>query len=341
MIFSFSVGSAGEGSERYTLYVPFALSPGRELKVIAANSSFNLDDYYLSVEKLNHFFAITIGPFASENDAINFYEKIQAGFFWWSLTDRIGISFSQNISSIEFFDPPKPTVGNFKHFSTNPGWSEIEGHYDADKVVVRPEHKKLIRFETGQPKVTLSFSIEHLKEKVSEALELDHPENVIADEKLKLAIELYSASFYEYSENTQFISLVNVLEAITTGNNISSHAQGILKQAMLGLKKNRDQYSNTSEEWKELDHLHSRMGNLRRQSIGKALSDFAVSIVDVNPQISDSENIKEQLITSYRLRSSLLHDGTADKEGIKNALSFLRDFVPKLLITLYRDKASS
>ncbi|MCH7650964.1 MAG: hypothetical protein IIA63_07375 [Nitrospinae bacterium] len=201
--------------------------------------SFNLGDYHLSVEKLSHFFAITIGPFVSEKDACNFFEKIQAGFFWWSLTDRIGISFSQNVSSVKFFDSPKPTVGNFKHFSTNPGLSEIEGHYDADKVVIRPEHKKLIRFETGQPKITISSSVEHLKEKISETLELGNPEKVIADEKLKLSIELYSASFYEYSENTQFISLINVLEAITPEDDIANHAQKILKQAMLVIKGNR------------------------------------------------------------------------------------------------------
>jgi len=163
---------------------------------------------------------------------------------------------------------------------------------------------------------------------------------VIADEKLKLAIELYSASFYEYSENTQFISLVNVLEAITTGNNISSHSQGILKQAMSVLKKNRDQNSISSGKWKELDHLLSRMGNLKRQSINKALGEFAVSVINDNPQIGEPENIREKLKTSYGLRSSILHDGTADKEEIKDSLSFLKDFVPKLLTILYRGKAS-
>lgn len=339
MIFSFSIGSAGDGSERYTLYVPFAFSPGRELKAIDANSSFDLEDYNFKIEKLNHFFAITIGSFESERDAINFYEKLKAAFFWWSITDQIGISFTQTVSKATIYDSPKPAEGNFEYLKKR-GWSEFDGHYDADKVVVRPEHKKLIRFEAGQAQVTISSSIEKIEGKISEALKLGHPENVIADEKLKLAIELYSASFYEYSENTQFVSLVNVLEAITTGNDISSHAYEILIQAMSVLKQNRNQYSKNSEEWKELEHLLSRMGNLKRQSIKKALSEFAVSIVKMNPEIGDPQNIKGQLSTSYDLRSSLLHDGKADKEEIKVALSFLREFVPKLLITLYREKAS-
>jgi len=93
LIFSLSVGSAGEGLERYTLYVPFTLSPGSELQVIDTNSSFNLDDYYLKVEKLNHFFAITIGPFASEFDAINFYGKIQAFFSGGHLLTVLALAF--------------------------------------------------------------------------------------------------------------------------------------------------------------------------------------------------------------------------------------------------------
>ena len=51
MIFSVSIGSSGKGDERYLLYIPFTVSPGREISNIDFEEKIALDKYEIGFEK--------------------------------------------------------------------------------------------------------------------------------------------------------------------------------------------------------------------------------------------------------------------------------------------------
>ena len=111
---------------------------------------------------------------------------------------------------MELFDSPKPVPdkGLFAHLSVAAGWEMTEGMYEADKSVIHPEHKKLVRWETGRLSVQAGLGVDNFFRSLSEAFSLPDLEAVCANRKLQLALEIYGAFAFELSENSQFLTLV-------------------------------------------------------------------------------------------------------------------------------------
>ncbi len=341
MLFSWSVGSSGSGSDRFALYVPFTVSLGCEISLIDKGIEHNIDGYKVKLEKLTNFYAITVGEFDSIYKAHQFFPKLCSSFLWASLKIKAGISYPKLITEINIEDTPTKISkdSNFRMVVDPVGWNELDGHYDANKAVVIPDGKKLIKTELGDPKVVIGFNAENFVKFISEAISFESPENIVEDEKLQLAISLYSASHYEVSDNAKFITIVNVLEALKNEEEINDTPKQVLESAKLLIKEKRDSYRKDSEEWNEVENLISRVGNLKKKSIKRSIKEFISDTIIENPELGDKEEISKEISDIYDLRSDLLHDGIADCQKIKNELHFLNGFIPKLLEYLYRRQA--
>ena len=342
MLFSWSVGSNGSGPDRFVLYVPFTVSLGCEISSIDREMEHNIEGYKIGLEKLTNFYAITVGEFNSIDEAHRFFPKLCSSFLWASLKLKAGISYPKLITEINLEDNPVQISkdSNFRMVTDLVGWNEVDGYYDADKAVMRPEGKKLIKIETGRPTVVIGVNAEDFVKFISEAISFESPENIVNDKKLKLAINLYSTSHYEVSDNAKFITIVNVLEALKKQEEISNVSKEVLKSAKSHIKEKRDLYDKHSEEWKELENLISQVGQLKRQSVKKSIKKFISETIGENPELGDQKTISKKVGDVYDIRSNLLHDGTADCEKIKKELHFLKEFIPKLLEYLYRKEAS-
>ena len=189
MIYAFSVGSNGSGPDRFGLYVPFIMSPGREISSIDKEIKHDIKGYKVSLEKLTNFYAITVGDFNSIDEAHRFFPKLCSSLLWASLKFKAGISYPKVITEINLEDNPTPIHkdSNFRIVTDAVGWNELEGHYDADKAVVRPEAKKLVKLEMGRPTVIIAINTDNFFKAISEAISFKVPENVVNDEKLQLA----------------------------------------------------------------------------------------------------------------------------------------------------------
>ena len=71
-----SVGSDGKGSERYMVYIPFVLAPGRELCEIQGLVQFTFGKYKAKLEKLQNLYAISVGPFNNEEEAHDYIPHV-------------------------------------------------------------------------------------------------------------------------------------------------------------------------------------------------------------------------------------------------------------------------
>ena len=122
MIFAISIGSAGTGQDRFVLYVPFELSPGRKISRIDSSVSFDLCGYDLRFEELNHIYALTIGPFDTDGAARKFFAKLRSGLLWATLKHTTGIVYPKSISNVKLYAEPIPILetGNFSHFLKTP-----------------------------------------------------------------------------------------------------------------------------------------------------------------------------------------------------------------------------
>jgi hypothetical protein len=308
--------------------------------------SFQLDegDFQLVLEKLQHLYSLSSGPFPSLEAAAIRLEELQASLLWLSLTRQVGVSYSKTLGEVTLYDSPKPLPGTepLAYIGRVTGWTTIEGHYDADVAVIRPEHKRLTKWETGRASVVLGLTMDTFSEPLMEALSFKRLRDVIQDHKLKLAIELFAAHRFELGENAQFITLVSALESLLPRKSISKASIHALDRAKASVKEMRDALNNPkSVEWNEITHLLSRIGNLKYESIGITLRNFVLSVISRQPELGDPGHISSKLKNAYSIRSKLLHDGHYDTQAIGESLSFLRQFVPQLLIVLFREAADA
>lgn len=343
MLFAMSVGSDGKGSERYMVYVPFVIAPNRELGEIQGLVQFPFGKYTAKLEKLQNLYAISVGPFNNAEEAHDYIPHVTSALLWLSLSYKLGISYPKQLSSPKMYDKPifVKAESNFVGIVKAVGWDHVDGDYDADKVVIFPDHLKLTRWEVGQVSVKQGLGIDNFINKISEAVEFPHLENINKAPRLKLAIELFSTFSFEASKNAQFISLITCLESLTPNMEITEFSKHYLNDAKEQLINQRNTFDNESNEWNDLNHLLNRLGGLGRNSIGKSMQNYLSSIVRRHPKLDNPENIAIKIKMTYNLRSKLLHDGLSDTSKLDECLGFLREFVPKLLTELYIEEATS
>jgi hypothetical protein len=343
MIFSVSIGSSGKGDERYLLYIPFTVSPGRKISNINFEEKIALDKYEIGFEKTKYPYAVTISSFPTKDEACSFYRKIKSAFFWVSLKHLIGLNSPSELTDISLNEIPIPISDKsmLKGIADYAGWKTIDGNYDSDKCIIRPEHKRLVRWEGGQVSVTAGLGVSNFINTIKEAISFSYPENILNNHKLQLAIELYSSFFFEQSSEAKFIRLVTVLEALTPDEKVTEFSISVLNQIKQKTKFMRNQYKADSDDYNEINQLLSRIGQLKYKSIGRSLNDFIATIFKNDSSLGKETEILSKLKNLYNLRSKLLHEGVADEQSIENGLQFLMDFVPKLLQFLYIDNTNN
>jgi len=343
MIFAVSPGSEGCGDARYAAYLPFVLAPGANLPPIEEPVEVNQGSFSLRLEKLHHIYVLSSRSFPSEDAAAARLDELRASLLWASLRFGVGVSYSRTLGEVKLFEEPKPSPdsGPVAHAASVKGWAATDGHYEAEKAAILPDQKRLTRWETGRASLIVGISVENFFSSLAEALSFGAIRAVVGKDKLKLAIELYAAYRFELSDNAQFITLVSALESLLPDMEIAEPSSAVLHKAKAVVSECRDQYPQDSDEWSAVNHLLSRLGALKREAIGTTLRDYVSDVVSRYPNLGNGEEVSAKLRNTYSIRSTLLHDGRGDEQAISEALSFLRDFVPRMLTVLFMEAAKA
>jgi hypothetical protein len=286
---------------------------------------------------------VSSGPFVSADAAAVHLDQLRASLLWFSLRYGIGVSYSKSLGNVKLLDAPQPVSGSglIAQVAGVVDWAAIDGDYEADKALIRPEHKRLTRWETGHPSLAVGISVENFFKSVNQALSFGHLRGVIDNDKLKLAIELFAAYRFELSNNAQLITLVTALESLLPDMEVPACSKAVLAQSKDLVKASRDQHPKDSTEWRAINHLLSRIGSLKTEAIGTALRHHVSSVLLRHPDFGDSGEVSIKLREVYSVRSTLLHEGRSAEQEVGMCLSFLRKFVPRLLAVLYEEAADS
>lgn len=341
MIFAFSPGSDGSGPERYMVSIPFTVAPGYAINMPATPVIRATAESTPMLEKLHHLYSLKFGPYAMLEDAEDGLSEVAAALLWVSLSQGVGIKYAKDRRDPTVFQESSPIneTGLMGHMRESPGWDATDGHYDAEYSIILPDHKRLVRWEAGRATLTVGVDVESFIAHLREALQFPNLRAVAIDEKLKLAIELCAGHRFELSANAQFFALVTSLEALLPDMLVSQSAAAALGSAAKTVRGVRDQHAKGTQEWADLSRLLSRVGELKHESIGMSLKAFVGAAIARNPDLGDEHTVIDNLRAAYSTRSRLLHDGIAELQAISSNLTFLRDFVPRLLTALFKEKS--
>lgn len=343
MLLALSPGSEGDGEERFISSIPFVLSPGREIEFTETVSEALAEGAALTLEKLQLRYSISLGPYKYESQAEVGLKKLSAALLWSALEFNVGLRYPSGKAFVTLYPEPIKSLDDsgLSHVCRAAGWQEIDGIYDVDLPVIRPDHKRLVRFEGGRAAITAGIGHNNFLKKVAEALKFSRLEAVVESKKLRLAIEVCAAHQFEVSASAKFVVLITALEALVPDAAISHAAIEALNVARSAVLDVRNRHNDGSTDWTEVDRLLSRVSKLKHESIGTSMRNFALEAVDRHPCLGDQAATARALRDAYSVRSRLLHDGYVDSDLLIEKLAFLSQFVPKLLQVMFREVADS
>lgn len=327
-----SLKTSGNNNGHYCLFIPFRISSGIEIEGIETEGSCRIEilgyDCILK-NMLSNLYSLTICQFKTKEEACYFLPKAFSFLYWLSLKQQIGLILPQYIH-VESL--PQPIDGTNIKLLLNQLRLEIKKNINPSNTIRVQDGTKIGSFSYMEATATL---IKDLK-KSEESFDFTSPEKVIAQENLTLAIELYSNYHYENTDNARFITLVTVLEALLPDYEVPEVALNAIDILKKSMKEIRNEYSREkNQEWKDLEHLLSRVGNLKHESIRYRMRAYISGQIEINSELGDPDEISTKLDEIYGNRSTLLHEGKIELSELKENLEFLKDFIPKLLKILY------
>jgi hypothetical protein len=147
------------------------------------------------------------------------------------------------------------------------------------------------------------------------------------DERLKLALELWSDYHKERSLRAKFLTLVMALEVLAPPAAKHNIAQAVVDRWDRELTSDLQQYAKESEEYEAIDSLRREIAFRRERSIRSRIRNHIIEVVGgVNAE--KARQTAQMAVRAYDLRGSLVHTGTLEaaqlSDGHSAALQALR-----------------
>jgi hypothetical protein len=210
---------------------------------------------------------------------------------------------------------------------------------DPSPAVVIPEHLRIMELGAGSQSGTLSMSVTSFLEQLAEDLALPQPEEIAADERLSLAIDLYAASLWETSQRARVVSLATSLEALIKPERVSEGASRQIDKLLEVFDSSRDRSAEDEEQRRALDRMRSRLAGLKEESISENLRKLAAAHTSIIGETT--EDARRNMDSAYGARSKLVHDGYAPEDEIATAAAWLSGAVPAILESLANEAANA
>ena len=339
MILSFGIGPTA-AAPSYSIRIPFTISHGRRLK-IAEGDRFELLGHECEIAEEHAFYVLTVSGFESEEAAASFLPKACAGLIWYGLKHATGIKFNINISDINLLPGPHPIEEGspLAELAKSLGWEgQYDGDYDADKTTIRPDHKRLVKFQGGSVTLRIDSPIPILATAMKEGVSTPRPELVLSNPKLRLACEVYLASHFESTSAATFLSRITTLEILISDTPASEAVRELVekfKAEVIDVRKREKD----AERQKDFDPVISGLSGLLERSITSRIRDLVAAKLGADPDIEDSDAVAKEVAKLYALRSNLVHSGVGDQVAVRDGANRLNDIVPRILRACFREIA--
>lgn len=223
-------------------------------------------------------------------------------------------------------DPDQAAENPHKNFGP-PITGPVHGLVNGNLPAVIPVDKNIRFLTASEVGVRQSIPVSRLAPHLEQALSHRDVARAFMDERLKLALELWSDYHKERSLRAKFLTLVMALEVLAPPVAKHNVAQAVVDRWDRELASDVQQYSKESEEYEAIDSLRREITFRRERSIRSRMRNYIIEVVGgVDPE--KARQTAKMAVRAYDLRGSLVHTGTLEatqlSDGHGAALQALR-----------------
>lgn len=319
----------------YVLRFPFKLAPGRDIDGLEQPQEFNSSRGSWILERSGDSFNLKIRNLDSEAASKDYLRLIWSGFNWLLLKERIAIKASLEFGRITYAEDPEMAARNLERTMGISYTGPVDGLGDGDKPITYPSGKAIRVCSVGTPTVLVGTPLARVYGYLKEGMEIRHDNPSINDVKLQLALELFSAFWFEQSGIARFLTLIMALESLFTDTKKHNIALQLLYNWKKETSELKEHYHDTSDEYHALESLERelffRAGASQRSQLRSLVGGSLLFLGHEQP----TELVK-QSVKMYDLRSELIHEGKLPEAVLSSAISTTQNLVEQVLEARFR-----
>ena len=318
----------------YTLRFPFRLASGQEIINLEQPYEVEHTGIYLQLRAASGMYYFLAELFPDEQAGKAFIPKLWAGLMWALLNRGLAPAVNPSPQNIRYFDNPQAVAKNLGLKA-----QKIDSILNDSCPAVYETDKSVSMIFGHQARLTQGFNPENIVSFIKEALSLPHPENILSDKKLKVALDLYNAFFWESSVNARFLTLNMALEALAPQEFKHQYAIDAITRWIAEIEQLILSVDPDSEEFFAYESLKREIGFRKEQSIRSSIRNLVGSTLKgTDPE---AEVLARRAVHLYDIRSRLVHDGHVPGEDLGQNINELRDIAFRVLKNRFLQVAST
>jgi hypothetical protein len=221
-----------------------------------------------------------------------------------------GVDVDKSLQNVDLREQPAPPGGLL------PGASGI-GREGVAAII--PEDKRIGFYFVPNPTVQVTSSLESFIERLSSGLG-DASAEALEDDRIALAVDAFSHSYFEGSPFGQFMSRIAVLEVLKEQKPLPNPILELIAETQTRAAEMRRE---GVVDGRVTESVIGGLERLKKQSIGQAIYDLVEKSLD-----SDQAREAKRL---YGIRHDIVHEGKVVYEEIRRNLTTLTNLVRDLL----------
>lgn len=320
----------------YTLRFPFRLPEGQA--IATEESIFEIGRRQFRLSKNGNWYIFNIEGFESESEAQNAVPNLWSGLLWVLLNANLAPSTVIEVSTVTYAEDPEAAAANLSKSFGIQIEGLVDGLIDGSRPAVFRSEKKLRALVMGDATVTVTTPASRIIQLLQEHSSLPAPERPLCDRKLGVALDLYSAYFSESSPNARFLTLVMALEALASGTQRPQPVLELLKLWQEQAENAKAMLADNPECLSALESLSRELLFRRENSIRSQIRSLVLKALS-GAGHSDAEETAKAAVKIYDYRSTLVHDGSLDRQVLSKATADAKAIVERVLRSRFLEGA--
>jgi hypothetical protein len=317
-------------AEEFTLRFPFELSPAREITGIDQPFEQKIGNLTFSWERQDRWYILKVTGFDSELNAKEYANQIWAGLMWVMLNRNVAFSINTDFDKVIYASDPEQAAKNLSKSFGIPIEGRVDGLANGNMPSVYQSDEKIRFVYAGNANLILGNPVGQIFPLLVEGISLANNTSIISDGKLRTALELYQAYYYERSANARFLTLVMALETLTVSSLKSQFVLNIIANWQKDVNLLKNQLESDSEDYEALIALERELLFRREKSLRSQIRALVFDTLQTS-DVPDAKELADKAVKVYDKRSTLVHEGTLPVEELNWAEAEAKNIVEVVL----------
>jgi hypothetical protein len=205
----------------------------------------------------------------------------------------------------------------------------FEGLADGDAPTIYPSDKNVGFLTTGRPDVRITTPADQALVSVLKGFRTDAAAQLFADERVRTAVDLYSAALFEQSPAARLLTLSMAFEVLAPVTPKHQIVQSLISTWNVSIESAKAANTGDATALAALESLERELLFRRESSIRGRIRDFVIKELGGG---SRAEQQARRAVSAYDSRSTLLHDGRLDAALLANAIEDFKAPLAEILL---------